>query len=178
MIKPILLAVTLLCASSSILAQQCKLESIPSSNKEGQYLDNNDGTVTDIVNGLVWAKCTLGQTVSTTGDCEGSPSNEYSTWQLALNAAENNADINGEQFRLPNLKELSSLVERSCIAPAIDLKVFPSTPSAVYWTNTPDGQVNNAPGSVIEGRIIDFSDGTEYLTDVNRDRMIRLVRKL
>ena len=175
-----LLASLLLIASAS--AQVCKTDSIKSSHVEGQYLDNGDGTITDVVNGLVWSKCSLGETIEN-GECTGSL-NEYYTWQDALQSAQANSFIDGKEYRLPNIKELASIVERSCYAPAINLVAFPTTASGFYWSNTPDSQVNILVSPEVSGRIVDFRDGTEKLTEVNDDRVegkngfIRLVRSL
>lgn len=165
--------ITTVLLATTLNAQICKFESITPSQIEGQYLDNRDGTITDIVNGLVWAKCSVGQTI-VNGECEGDPEG-ISSWQQALVKAEELKTIGDYEFRLPNLKELASLVERACFDPSINLEAFPSTPSAVYWTNTPDHQVNH---DSIKGRIVDFRDGTEFLTEVNNERYIRLVRKV
>jgi hypothetical protein len=207
MIKYLAFTVAALCCSTTF-AQQCKLDSIASSHKPGQYLDNKDGTVTDIVNGLMWQKCSLGQAV-VNGECEQSPTS-FNTWKDALQGSEDNKSFAGnDDYRLPNIKELASLVERACIDPAINLAVFPSTPSIIYWSNTSDHKLNISQEEIrdlnngvvygaineipITGRLIDFVDGTEFLTDVNRfvdfeeeiakdkeiiRRTIRLVRKI
>lgn len=173
MLKLSTIALSLLMISS-VNAQVCKPDSIISSHLEGQYLDNKDGTITDIVNGLVWEKCTLGQTV-VNGECEGQPT-AFSTWSDALKASSENSLLQGKEYRLPNIKELGSLVERSCFDPAINLSVFPSTPSAVYWSNTPDNKIN--VNIKANGRVIDFRDGTEFLTIVSENRFLRLVRDI
>lgn len=159
--------------NTPVLAQTCKPESIKPSNPTGQFLDNNDGTITDIVNELMWSSCSLGQTMNN-GNCIGIPTN-YATWKAALQAAESNKNFAAyNDWRLPNIKELGSLVERSCVAPAIDLSLFPSTPSTPYWSNTFDYSNINA----VEGLIIDFHDGAEVIKEVSSHRFIRLVRDL
>ena len=162
--------------SASAYAQTCKVESITPSQITAGYLDNKDGTVTDIVNGRVWTKCSLGETYDTTlNTCSGTPAN-IETWSEALTLASNSSEmLNLSGWRLPNITELRTLVERSCVAPSINLSVFPSTPSAVYWSNTFDKE-NINPISGVNGLVVDFSDGTEFVTDVNRHRLIRLIR--
>ncbi len=162
--------------SGSALAQTCKFDSIAPSQPEGQFLDNNDGTVTDIVNGLVWTKCSIGQAY-TDGLCKGTPFN-VSSWQQALTTVRDNEEyLDSTGWRLPNIKELGSLVERACVAPSINLNMFPSTPSAAYWTNTFDAQ-NINPTQGVDGLIVDFSDGSEFLTDVTTHKLIRMVKDL
>jgi hypothetical protein len=154
-------------------AQTCKPDVIEKSNPEGTFIVNANGTVTDVVNALLWQVCLVGQTFnSQTELCEGD-SKQFDTWQAALSEPiPSYAGFNG--WRLPNIKELSIIVERSCVAPAIDLSVFVSTPSVVFWSSTLDGKVNEDKN----GRLIDFNEGTEYLEDVNTHRFVRLVRTI
>ncbi|MCZ4311026.1 DUF1566 domain-containing protein [Vibrio pomeroyi] len=162
--------------SSTAMAQVCKPDSITPTHPEGQYLNNGNGTITDVVNGLMWSTCTIGQTAAG-GTCTGNPV-KYDSWQQALNAANENKSYAGyDDWRLPNIKELGDLVERSCVSPAINLTYFPSTPSAVYWSNTMDVHDVN-PDIPIKGLLVDFTDGSEFLTDVNKHRLIRMVRPL
>lgn len=162
--------------SSTTFAQSCKPSQITPTHPEGQYLDNGDGTITDVVNALMWSKCSLGQ-ANSGASCSGTPTH-YVTWSDALAAANGNKSFAGHNdWRLPNIKELGDLVERSCFSPAIDLTTFPSTPDAAYWSNTIDSN-NINPNVGFEGMLIDFTDGAEFLPDVNSHRMIRMVRTL
>lgn len=161
-------------STSAAFAQTCS-ENITASHPEGQYIADN-GSVVDVVNALEWRLCTLGQTANGTS-CSGIPTS-YSTWQQALQAASNNTSFGGfDDWRLPNIKELASLVEHSCIAPAIDLRFFPDTPSSPFWSNTPDS-FNVNPTAGLEGLLIDFKDGTEFVSDTVTRRYIRMVRDL
>ena len=178
-IKPRFSAISgllLLCLhTGNAAAISCKPDSITPSNQSEQYLDNGDGTVTDLRYGLMWMRCSLGQSW-VDGECRGTPS-QYSIWQQALHAASQPRQFAGyADWRLPNMMQLATLVERSCYQPAISLSVFPSTPAAVYWSSTPDAAA--IPGSGLEGRAIDFSDGSETILDTSQHRFIRLVRPL
>jgi len=95
------------------------------------FIDNLDGTVTDMAMGLMWQKCTYGQVWSGV-DCIGNPVTK--TWQGALEAAESLTWANHSDWRLPNRNELQSLVNYSRVHPA-SYSLFTSMPSN-YWSST------------------------------------------
>ena len=161
---------TLLASSVSVMADEnnCNTESIVPSHQEFTFFDNKDGTVTDIVNDRLWSKCSIGQTYQS-GLCMGEPTS-FKTWQEALQAVERLPD----NQRLPNIVELSGLIEHSCYDPAISIASFPNTPSGVYWTNTPDPKGINSHVS-LPARIVDFKDGGEFLLDVNSAIYVRTI---
>lgn len=43
-----------------------------------------------------------------------------------------------DDWRLPTIKELLTLVEYGRFDPAIDIEKFPDTKSSFYWSSTPD----------------------------------------
>jgi len=154
-------------------AQHCKPGSISASVDPQQFVINTTrGTLIDALTGLEWSICSLGQTWQN-GNCLGTPVH-FNTSAQALEAASNN-DM-GQDFRLPNIKELGSIVERSCSQPAINLSIFPGTLNAVFYSSTPDYMSDSAQFSGIHVKVIDFSDGSEFITDVNKYRYVRLVR--
>jgi hypothetical protein len=91
-----------------------------------------DGTdVTDVqANGLVWRRCVEGQAFDGS-TCTGSPSRM--THEGALAHAMTQAG-----WRLPNIKELTWIVEREQFEPALDRAVWPGSPSEPYWSSTPE----------------------------------------
>lgn len=106
------------------------------SNPDGIYMDNGDGTVTDTHSGLVWDKCAWGRSG---GDCAGGAVATMN-WSDALSiaVAANSADYKGHHdWRLPNIKELDSLVETCRTAPAINDALFPNTPPEYFWSSSP-----------------------------------------
>lgn len=65
-------------------------------------------------------------------------------WKQALNPSPFTFDkidtVCTNPWRVPNVKELASLVDESTIAPAIDSEVFPNTPAARMWSSTLDAR--------------------------------------
>lgn len=127
------------------------------------FIDNHDGTVIDLRTSLTWAKCSIGQTYELASNtCSGNGAISYATWEEALLAAEAYSVNNISDWRLPNIKELGSLIDRSCANPAINLTLFPNAISSIYYTSTPfKGSAVAAEYSHLVSRVIDFSNGTE-----------------
>lgn len=109
--------------------------------------------VTDRATGLVWARCSVGQTWSD-GRCEGVPR------KFTHNEA-NEASFAG--FRMPALEELKMLISSRCRNPVIDTDAFPGTPPDWYHTATKKGSfcwfVGFRDGEIGDGPICD----SEYL---------------
>jgi hypothetical protein len=86
------------------------------------YTDNNDGTVTDKVTGLMWE-----QGFVTDGDIVSNALNDCAELSLAGHC----------DWRLPTYVELMSLVDVSQQPPPINGHYFPSTPLDAFWSSTP-----------------------------------------
>ena len=84
------------------------------------FTNNGDGTVTDSVTGLMWQKQDDGT---------------EKTWEDALSYCENLSLASHTDWRLPNAKELSTLVVDTRNNPVFD-PVFTSTQLLLYWSST------------------------------------------
>ncbi len=111
---------------------------IPLSTPDSQLIDNGDGTVTDTITGLMWKKCSEGQ--SNNSSCSGTAAS-FSNWQQILQRpgiVNTSGGFAGyTDWRLPNVKELRSIVETACTSPAINETRFPNTPSSLFATSSP-----------------------------------------
>ncbi|WP_044412776.1 Lcl C-terminal domain-containing protein [Thiomicrospira microaerophila] len=156
-------------------AQTCQV-AIPKTTPASDFTVHNNGTVTHIPTGLMWTVCSVGQTWQSDGSCSGTALTGYN-WQTALQIPQT---LNSEggyaghtDWRLPNIKELNSLVERACHSPAINTAVFNSTPSSKYWSASP--AVNDRLVSSVN-----FENGQAISTNNYRSNFIsyhvRLVR--
>lgn len=94
----------------------------------GRFLSNG-AEVTDTRSGLTWARCSEGQTWSG-GACTGAATSHNHEGALQLAQA-------ATGWRLPNVKELASLVDRGCETPAVDKIAFPGIRPTVYWSSSP-----------------------------------------
>ncbi|HUA15242.1 MAG TPA: DUF1566 domain-containing protein [Verrucomicrobiae bacterium] len=123
-----------------------------------RFTDNQDGTVTDSLTGLVWFK---------DAGCLGTAS-----WANALAAV--NALAGGQcqltdgsaagSWRLPNLNELESLIDVSAANPALPAgSPFVNVSGAIYWTST--GYYGGDTGSSAAWTIR-LSDG-RYMNDTS-----------
>ena len=165
------LSATLLAASLN--AQTCKYDSITESTPTSRFTIS-DNTVIDNTTNLEWQRCRLGTTwdASATG-CpdDGISDNDAYTWEQALEAAASNALNGASDWRLPNIKELNSIVEEACYDPAINLELFPDTPSDVFWSSSPTGVYRYSAWVVI------FQSGINFLINDRSDiEYVRLVR--
>lgn len=86
----------------------------------GSLTDNGNGTVTDSGTILMWQ--------------QGESSTM--TWEAALTYCEGLSLAGYTDWRLPNRKELLSLVDYSTDSPSINTTFFPGTSSSDYWSST------------------------------------------
>lgn len=144
---------------------------IVSSTPSDDFIFHDNGTVSHRKTGLMWQICTMGQTWQG-GGCTGTP--DFFTWDEALSAAStlNNAGFAGyANWRIPNIKELKSIVERRCYDPAINAAIFPDITSEWFWSASPYAE------NALLGWGMDFYDGTvDAYTKSNRYYILRLVR--
>ena len=149
------------------LAQTC-VAGIQASNPASVYVvDSANGTVTDTRTGLMWDRCARG--LSGVGCATGTASSF--TWQAALDAAGTIGTYKGyNDWRLPNLKELRSLVEECRIIPSINEFAFPNTPASFFWSGSPTAGVSTAAWYV------DFGGGYGSPSNRNNANQVRLVR--
>jgi len=165
--KPLILPLLLLSLAYSHIsvAQTCKPNIAPDA-PDSRYVLRAEGTALDKQTGLVWMRCALGQTWAGR-TCTGTA--QTYTWQRALQAAESTVFAGRSDWRLPNQKELQSLVERRCTTPAINLTAFPNT-YYWYWSSSPVANYNYNAWIVAA----DYGyDGWDYKGDSHAVRLVR-----
>ena len=103
-----------------------------------RFADHGDGTVTDLNTGLTW----IGDG---RGDIDTDPPTPFRdeggwrkyNWTEAINYCERLEFAGQSDWRLPNCKELFSILDLGKTDPAVDAACFPATRSDFYWTSTP-----------------------------------------
>jgi len=120
-------------------------------------VDNGDGTVTDTSTGLMWRQATAAGTM---------------TWEEALSYCEDLSFAEYTDWRLPNRKELSSIVDFRTSYPAINADWFPDTASSKYWSSTTYSYAN----ANINAWLINFSEGNNYYIYKSSSNYVRAVR--
>lgn len=123
-----------------------------------QFNDNGDGSITDLTTGLVWQE--------TTADSNGDgyiTTDDKATWEEALTYCKESG------WRLPNARELKSLVKREGGVLPTDPLINPVFESqrAEYWTSTscasspPEDQYYTPDGAWP----VSFQDGRSHWSD-------------
>ncbi|NVK32303.1 MAG: DUF1566 domain-containing protein [Gammaproteobacteria bacterium] len=131
------IGVCLLALCSQLSAQDC----VPGTTwPTDRFAILGDGVVKDTLTGLAWKQCFEGQTFDRrTGQCAGEA--VKFGWRGAMRRA---VGVNAEGFagsshwRVPNIKELASLINHACRAPAVDTRIFSNSSDIAWvWSNTP-----------------------------------------
>ncbi len=184
--KNSLVAVIMIMPCYVFAEQICQIEAIPASTPTGQFVIHPDGTATDTRTGLMWKRCLeldIGE-LWNGSTCAVSESTGFFTWAGALQQSDT-VNVGGgfagrTDWRLPNLKELRSIVEVQCNSPAINSTVFPNDPGLSVWSSS-------ASSSVSDGSwLVRFKDGAPFVDsreqfsgeggDVDYFSHVRLVR--
>jgi uncharacterized protein DUF1566/Calx-beta domain-containing protein len=143
-----------------------------------RFAPNDDvSAITDRYTGLIWQRCPVGYTLNLSGtpddlsdDRCASSSDPRSTWRAALQSSVANASNGADVWRLPNVKELQSIVESSCTLPAIDTAIFPPTQHTQFWSGTP------TPADGGSAETVDFAFGESRSLAQTAIAAARLVR--
>jgi len=104
------------------------------SNSWSAFLqDNGNGSVTDFDTGLVWQQL---------------DDNVLHDWNAAISYCNGLALAGKSDWRLPNIKELSSIVDYRVDRPSIDKVFFPDTKVFSYWSASSDASDNDSAWAV------------------------------
>jgi Protein of unknown function (DUF1566) len=107
------------------------------SGSELRFRDNGDGTITDLNTDLMWCKSGYAQN-------DVNPPVAYQSegrwrryfWNQALLYCDRLRLGGYDDWRLPNYKELTSILDLSRMEPCVDQEYFPGTRADFYWTSS------------------------------------------
>lgn len=117
------------------------------------FIDNGDGTVTDNSTGLMWTTDAFAF--------------KKRTWEGAI-SGKGSCHVGGHNdWRLPNVGELYSLIDYSNHRPALPTgHPFKNVQiTDAYWTSTPCVNPNCEPGMEYHAWYVCFHQGTVYYTN-------------
>jgi len=142
----------------------CNRDGLPRTTPSSDFTAIGDGSIVrHETTGLEWQRCAYGQTWDGT-TCAGLATTR--NWQDALAVADNA----GDNWRLPNINELRSIVEECRTSPAINRMVFPDASSEGIWSASPSATYAGWAW------IVFFGLGYDSWTYQIFDNGIRLVR--
>ena len=121
----------------------------------GDFTDNGDGTVTDGNTGLMWQQGEAGSM----------------NWEDAIAYCESFSLAGYNDWRLPNIKELRSIIDDSLYDPAIDTNYFPDVDVPYYWSSTTLANATSSAWGVGFGY-----GGCVITNNKSRDYYVRCVR--
>lgn len=141
--------------------------------KTERFIPSLDGLeVTDVLTGLVWRRCLEGMQWSVENQsCIGSPLLMH--WKDALRYTRDNQDGG---WRIPNIKELVSIIDHSTSSPAMNQVAFPNGSSSTISSTAihiwEESRVSFA--SFVNGAVFDRNIYEDQLFAV---RLVRRGRK-
>jgi hypothetical protein len=148
-------------------ATTCPANNVLSTPTTDFTIDNVNQVVTHIKTGLMWKQCTEG--LSGANCAAGSATNM--NWSAALSAAAR-PFAGYSDWRLPNPKELESIVETGCYNVSINETAFPNTPpfSSSLWSST------TYASTPVQAWLVDIYHGQNFTAPKTQVYNVRLVR--
>jgi len=117
--------------------------------------DNGDGTVTDFDTGLMWQQ---------------SDDNTTRTWADAETYCAGLSLAGKTDWRLPEAKELTSIVDYRYANPAINATAFPGTNASYYWS------ASSFAANSTDAWRVSFVNGSIYPFNKTSSYYVRCVR--
>lgn len=153
---------------TSAMAQTC-YDGLTATTPVDNFTQLSNGLVQDKITGLMWTRCAYGQSWDNANStCTGSA--VKITWQDALQLSETINDGGHSDWRIPNIKELATIVEKACVDASVNATLFPATSPENYWSST------TVTGSESSAWAIAFYSGKNNTKEKLLDLHVRFVR--
>lgn len=169
----VLLLAGLWFGAAGAIAQTCA-PTFPRTTPNSDFEDAGSGTVRHIPTGLIWKRCAEGKTWDGT-TCQGGVGSY--DWEQALQRADavnaggvSTWNAGRTDWRLPNINELTSIVEFACHTPSVNRTQFPGISSTGFWSSSPYSSWGGQAWGV------HFDDGGEILPLLHEELQVVLVR--
>lgn len=165
----VLFLLAVLFAVSAQAGQTCRND-LEEYTPTSRFVVHTNGTVTDNNTRMMWMRCALGQEWNGK-DCAGT-AGTYS-WHEAndvIRKMNEQGYAGHNDWRLPLVPNLASIVERRCLNPRINEEIFPATALGPFWTSM------EKKGAPKYAYIIDFGEGNAGPLDKDRKAHVRVVR--
>lgn len=123
------------CCTGALAQQLCLSDTVQSSTPVDHFVVDK-ATAVDRTTGLMWTRCFAG----VAGDDCGSGAAALMSWPAALQYAERmnrESYLGFRNWRVPNIKELSTIAEAQCVNPALNPALFPTAPPLKVWSSSP-----------------------------------------
>ena len=158
-----LLAWFILLPLSTSLSGQTIYDHVDNDWPNSRYIVHGDGTLTDTGTSLMWRQC-VGDGVydAAIKTCSGGLSSV--SWHGAIDITNSYSDGTYSDWRLPNIKELESIMAYNRSAPTVNSDIFIDIDSfynisgiSKYWSSTPRSHTSSGD---FYSLVAQFSDGT------------------
>lgn len=162
----LLYLVVLFVFSSAAMGSDCQTAA-----STDRFDTDANGTVTEMLTGLTWMRCALGQQWDGT-TCKGAAI--ILSWPQAEDYIEqlnnNGGYASFTDWRMPKLNELATISELRCGPPRINTMVFPNAQPEAFWTK------NATPGNAQYAYIFSFGNIGVDSSPKTAAHYVRLVR--
>lgn len=153
---------------------QLNLTSSAGLGADCRFFDNGDGTVIDTETGLMWKRCP--EVIAITYDACDTGTLIKFPWLHALARADKVNALGGfagyTDWRLPDIKEMASLMELRCYQPVISRRLFPESEGTLeYWTSSPSTEEGYAWAFSLESGCVHKWENAKHC-------LVRLVRTI
>jgi hypothetical protein len=167
----IITAFLMILSTQAFAVQQCDGSSVTTDDEDFVISEDEPSIVTHSTTGLSWSRCLVGQVWNNDDEtCDGT--GKQLTWQEALQLSSSYELEQKTGWRVPNIKELVSIVERNCVLPSANLTIFDNTPAQSFWSSSP----NTAAGQSNEAWAVSFSNGRLDSKLKQQDFYVRMVK--
>jgi len=157
--------------STRALEQRCN-DNASTSTPNERFIKHNDSLVFDKATRLEWQVCVTGLLGA---GCELGVVRYFSWWDAQAEVTVfNNSNGGNADWRLPDIKELYSIIETACEEPSLNKLVFPNHPLSPAisksWSSTPSSS------NISQAWQIEFQNGLLYPLANDEQLTVRLVR--